>query len=135
MSVLVSLAALAIVISLLRRVSRRWMAALVVVLALFAGLPQGIRTPGEFALQFGTLALAGAAAFGFCFWFGRRNYLAYALALCVLNLRGPLVELFGNGVPGAHAQGWIVTGVLAVVLIWMALPASRPSHMAAGKAA
>ena len=71
-----------------------------------------MRTPGEFALQYG-MALVGIAALAaFCVFFARNNYLAYAVALAAWAMRAPLAELFGNhgGVGGAGMDSGGGTG-------------------------
>jgi hypothetical protein len=74
-------------------------------------------------LQYGVVVLAGAAAFAFCLWFGRANYLAYTVVFWSLSLRAALAELFGNDLAGLHAQGWIVAAALAFTVIWVLFPA------------
>jgi hypothetical protein len=91
----------------------------------FAMLPVDVHTPGEFVLHLGLGCLAVAAAMTFCFRFARGNYLAYALALLVLALRGPLTDLYSNGIPGLSVQGGIVAAVLGVVILWAIVPSLR----------
>jgi hypothetical protein len=91
-STLMRSAALAVIVLLIRRWRRYWPA--IVMLLVFAALPEDVRTPGEFALSYAAgLATAAAATF-FCFRIARGNALAYALALWTMALRGPLTELF-----------------------------------------
>jgi len=116
-------AALAVIVLIARRVSPRWMIAPLALVALLGAVPQQVRTPSELALQYCMVVLAGATAYGFCLWFGRGNYLAYALVFWALSLRTALAELFGNDLAGAHAQGWIVAAALAFTVIWVLLPA------------
>jgi len=124
-SLLALAGSLAVLVLILRKLPRRWMQAPLVLLVLLAAAPQQVRTPGELALEYGVLLAGCAAALAFFFWFGRRNYLAYALVFWLVSLRGPLAELFGNDLPGAHAQGWIVAAVMALSVIWVVLPAVK----------
>ena len=109
---------------ILRRLTKEWMKLAAGLVAVFALLPLGMRTPGELALQYGIALMTMASAVLFCARFARRNYLAYALVLWVLSLRGPLGELFGNPIPALHAQGWIVVAVLATSVVWALYPAT-----------
>jgi hypothetical protein len=116
---------LAIIVLIARRLPR-WIVAPLALPALLAAVPQDVRTPAELALQYGMVVVTGAAAVAFCWCFARRNYVAYALIFFALSLRTPLAELFGNNLAGAHLQGCIVAAVLALVAIWVVLPARRP---------
>jgi hypothetical protein len=124
-SVLFDAAALALVALVVARLPRRWMLAPLGLLLTFVQLPVNIRTPGEFALQFSLGCLAVAAAMAFCFWFARGNVLAYALTLWLLALRGPLTELYANGVSGLSVQGAIVAAAMAAGILWVLLPSFR----------
>ena len=115
-------AVLAVIVLIARRISRRWILAPLALAALLGAVPAQVRTPGELALQYGMVVLTGAAALAFCLWFGRGNYLAYALVFLALSLRNALAELFGNDLAGAHVQGWIVAAALAFTVIWVLLP-------------
>ena len=121
--VLLDGAALALAVVIFRRLARPWMALGAGLLAAFVGLPLEMRTPGEFALQYG-MALAGIAAMAaYCVFFGRNNYLAYAVVLAAWAMRAPLAELFGNPMAGLAAQGWIAAAGLAAIVIWAVAPA------------
>jgi membrane protease YdiL (CAAX protease family) len=85
-------------------------------------LPGDIRTAGEFALHYGIAALAVATAWGFCRYFARANYLAYAVVLWFLALRGPLGELYDSP---RQPHFWILAAILAAGLIWALLPVVR----------
>ena len=74
------------------------------------------------ALHAGIALIAVVCAVFFCVWFRRRNWLAYALVLWLFALRGPLLELLGNGNPSLDMQGWIVAAVAAATIIWAILP-------------
>jgi membrane protease YdiL (CAAX protease family) len=110
---------------------RRWLLVPLFLLSAFLYLPLDIRTPGEFALQYGIGLLSVTAAAVFCFRFARGNALAYALVFAVMAARGPLTELFGNPAPGLSVQGWIVCTVLAAAVLWAVLPRAVPRTQAA----
>ena len=122
-STVVSAAFLGLVVLILRRLPRSWMVWPAGAIALFVQLPLDIRTPGEFALQYGLALATAAASVAFCIWFGRTNYLAYALVFWALALRGPLAELFGTPIASLQVQGWIVAAALAATVIWAVAPA------------
>ena len=115
------LALAALIVAGLRR---RWLLVPLFLLAAFFYVPLDVRTPGEFALQYGIGLLAVVAAAVFCWVFARGNFLAYALVFIVLAARGPLGALFGNPAPGLNVQGWIVCFVLGVLVLWAVLPAA-----------
>jgi hypothetical protein len=124
-------AALAVIVLIARRVAPRWILAPLALVALLGAVPQQVRTPGELALQYGMVVLTGAVAFPFCLWFGRSNYLAYALVFWSLSLRTALAELLENDLAGAQAQGWMVAAALALTVLWVLLPA-RPRRIPSG---
>jgi hypothetical protein len=64
-----------------------------------------------------------AAAIAFCRYFGRRNYLAYALMIWLMALRPPMTQLFGTGNSALEMQGWLLAGVVAASVIWAVAPA------------
>jgi hypothetical protein len=109
----------AVMVGMLRK---RWMLAALVALVAAAALSSEIRTPGELALQYGPALLTVAAAVVFCRWFGRRNYLAYALVFLVMAMRSGLLELFGTGNTGSETQGWIVAAVIVACVGWAVGP-------------
>jgi membrane protease YdiL (CAAX protease family) len=116
-------AALAIIVLIARRVSPTWILSPLALVALLGTVTRQVHTPGELALQYGMAVLTGAAAYAFCLWFGRSNYVAYGVVFWALSLRTALAELFGNDLAGAHAQGWIVAAALAFTVIWVLFPA------------
>jgi membrane protease YdiL (CAAX protease family) len=120
-------AALALGAHVLGMLSRKWMAAAVLLAAAAAMIPGSARTAGEFALGY-LLSLAPLAALLlFTFLFARRNLLAYALAAWAYGLRGALAELLGQASVGLQLQGWIVVAALAATLVWAAAArAPRP---------
>ena len=92
-------------------------------LALCATLPSEVRTPGEFLLQY-TISLAMAAAgIAFCWFFARRNYLAYALVLWLMALRTPMMQLLDTGNPALQLQGWLIAAIMAASVVWAVAPA------------
>jgi hypothetical protein len=94
-----------------------------VLLVLCAGLPSEVRTPGEWALHY-TISLAtAAAAIAFCWFFARRNYLAYALVLWLMALRTPMMQLFGSGNSALEMQAWLIAAIMAATLVWALAPA------------
>jgi hypothetical protein len=94
-----------------------------VLLALCATLPGEVRTPGEFLLHY-TISLAMAAAgIVFCWFFARRNYLAYALVLWLMALRTPLMQLLGTGNGALEMQAWLIAAIMAATLVWALAPA------------
>jgi membrane protease YdiL (CAAX protease family) len=118
-------AIIAIAVLLVGMLRKRWMVAGLVAVAAAAGLSNGIRTSGELALQYGPALLSVACAVVFCRWFGRKNYLAYALVFFVMALRSAMLELFGTGNQGLQTQGWMVAAVAALGIAWAVLPAWR----------
>jgi len=92
-------------------------------LALCATLPSEIRTPGEFLLQYTIALVTAAAAIAFCRFFARRNYLAYALALWLMALRTPMMQLFGTGNGALEMQAWLIAAMMAATLVWAVAPA------------
>jgi hypothetical protein len=96
-----------------------------VLLALCATLPSEVRTPGEFLLHY-TISLATAAAgIAFCWFFARRNYLAYALVLWLMSLRTPMMQLLDTGNGALQLQGWLIAGIMAASVAWAVAPALR----------
>ena len=122
-SVLSRGATLGLVVLVVYQVSRRWMLAAIALAALFISLPGEIRTPGEFLLYYGIAAVGLGCAAAFCYWIGRRNYLAYALVIWALALRGPMTLLFSNGNPALQIQGSALAVVLVLSVVWAVAPA------------
>jgi hypothetical protein len=116
-------AALSLIALLAIRCKHRWMIAAGIVVGIAALLPGEVRTPGELALYTGVTLIGVALTAVFFLWFGRRNWLAYALVLWLFALRGPLLELLGNGNASLDMQGWIVAAVAIVSVVWTVAPA------------
>jgi hypothetical protein len=94
-------------------------------LALCATLPSEVRTPGEFLLHY-TISLATASAgIAFCWFFARRNYLAYALLLWLMALRTSMIQLLDTGNPALQMQGWLIAAIMAASVAWAVAPALR----------
>lgn len=123
-SVLMGAAVLGVFVLIAQRLPHRWMSAGLGLLAAFALLPMDVHTPAEFAFHYGFACLALGCAALFCLRIARGNYLAYALVLWAMALRGPLAELFGNGNVALDVQGWIVAAVLVVGVVWTVWPAA-----------
>jgi membrane protease YdiL (CAAX protease family) len=121
-SLLFSGAVLGVFVLIAQRLPRRWMWIPLGLLAACALLPD-VHTAGEFALGYALACLTVTCGAVFCLWIGRDNYLAYALVLLVMALRGPLAELFGNANPALQVQGYLVATVLAAVVVWAIAPA------------
>jgi hypothetical protein len=75
---------------------------------------------GEFALEYGLGLSLAAAAIIFCWYFARRNYLAYALVFWLVSLAGPFAELRDTS-RSLHA--WIIVVVIVLSLLWSIAPA------------
>jgi hypothetical protein len=117
-----SAALLGTAVLVVRRLPKRWMLAPAALFLAFALIPGDVRTPGEFALSFALALLTVVAVAAVCFFFARRNYLAYAVILWVIALRSPLGELYGNARP---VHFWIVAAILLAGLAWALLPISK----------
>jgi membrane protease YdiL (CAAX protease family) len=103
--------------------TRPWMRYAIALLALCATVPAEVRTPGEFILQYSLSLATGAAALAFCWFFARRNYLAYALLFWLIALRAPMMQLLGTGNSELRAQGYLIGAIMAATLIWAFAPA------------
>ena len=121
-SLLIDAALLGLLALLAWQLTRPWMRYAAALLALCATLPGQVRTPGEFLLHY-TLSLAAAAAgVAFCWFFARRNYLAYALAIWLVALRMPMMQLLRTGNATLQMQGWLIAGIMAATLVWAFAP-------------
>jgi membrane protease YdiL (CAAX protease family) len=117
-------AAAALIVLLAGRMPKPWL----LPAAMLAGLSlvsEEARSPAEFALSYGPILFACAGVLIFCRWFGRRNYLAYALVFWAGGLYTSLADLLGNPNPRFHAQGWMVLAVALASVAWLVLPAAR----------
>jgi membrane protease YdiL (CAAX protease family) len=134
-STLVYAAGLAVLVKLVELLPRRWMtvpAGLLLAATLVSG---DVRSIGEFVLQYGIALAAVGCGMWFCFYFARRNYLAYALALlAVSSLSHGTTQLLTQPNPALQFQGWLVIAMLAAASAWALLPATKsaPANSATG---
>jgi hypothetical protein len=105
------------------QMTKPWMRCAAALLALCATLPNEVRTPGEFLVSYAASLGIAAAGIAFCWFFGRRNYLAYALVIWLTALRAPMMQMLGKGNAGLETQGWLIAGIMAATLIWAVFPA------------
>jgi hypothetical protein len=124
--VLLNAAKIALAAVIVQKLRKRWMLAPFALLAIFFEIGD-IRTPGEFALQYGLALITMGCIVAFCVWFARNNYLAYGLVLWLLALRPSLTQLFGNHNPGLQVQALLVTTALVASAAWAILPSLRRS--------
>ncbi len=110
------------------QLTKPWMRYAAALLALCATVPSEVRTPGEFLLQYAISLVMAAAGVAFCWFFARRNYLAYALVIWLVALRTPMMQLLGTGNPALQTQGYLIGAIMAATLIWAFAPAllARP---------
>jgi len=121
---LLTMAALAgVLVLLFQRTAKTWMRIAGILVAICSTLPGDIRTPGEFAVHYAVALAIAACAFAFFHFFGRRNYLAYALVLWLLALYQPTMQLLGNGNAYLEMHGWIVAAIMAASILWAVVPA------------
>ena len=91
-------------------------------LALCATIPGEVRTPGEFLLNY-ILSLALAiGGIAFCWFFARRNYLAYALVLWLVALRTPMLQLLDTANSSLQTQGYLLAAIMIATLAWAFAP-------------
>jgi membrane protease YdiL (CAAX protease family) len=131
-------AALALIGLVIYQVRKPWILVVAGLLAVAVMMPGDVRTPGEVALYYPLALLSAAGGLGLCWFFARRNYLAYALLVWMLALRGPMMELFGNGNSALNMWGWVIAAVMALTAVWAAAPAvmaRKGAHQAANNAA
>jgi MFS family permease len=129
-------AALGLVAMMVYQTKRLWLLLLGVLIGLGALVSTDARTLSEFSLEYGMAVSVAAAVVVFCWFFGRRNYLAYALILWLAALQGPLSDLMGTGNPSLQAQAWAIVVVMVLSVLWAVGPAvwkadARPSGSAA----
>jgi hypothetical protein len=115
-------AILALGVLALRSLPKRWMVAPLVLLLAFVAVSGDARTPGEFALSYGTALTGLAFTLAFCLWFARRNYLAYVLVFTLDSLYPAAAEMFHSGNRALAMQGWIVVGAAVLALAWAVGP-------------
>src|SRR5262249_9722970 len=108
----------------------RWAAAL---LALCATIPGEARTPGEFILNYVISLAMAAAGIAFCWFFARRNSLAYALVLWLVALRTPMLQLLDTANSALQTQGYLLGAVMLATLAWALAPALLRSTTSADR--
>jgi membrane protease YdiL (CAAX protease family) len=113
-------AVLGLLVMLIYQTRRRWMVIAGALVAIAATVTTDVRTPGEFALEFGHGATVAAALVIFCWFFGRRNYLAYALVVWLGTLAGPAGQLMGTA---RQWHAWAIVAVMVVSVLWAVWPA------------
>jgi membrane protease YdiL (CAAX protease family) len=107
---------------------RGWLAGVAALLAVTVAVPGDVHTAGEFLLQYAIVLVEAGLVAAVCFWFARRNYLAYALAVWSLLLGRSAYEFLSQPSPSLRTQGWIVAAVLAVTLAWAAAPLRKRAN-------
>ncbi len=123
-SLLVDAALLGLLVLLAGRLlTRPWMRYAAALLALCATLPSEVRTPGEFFLHYAISLAMAAAGIASCWFFARRNYLAYALVIWLMALRTPMMQLLATGNPALEIQAWVIAAVMAAAVTWAVAPA------------
>jgi hypothetical protein len=122
---LMDAAVLGLLAILVQRVTNRWVRIAAGIVGLCALVPGEVRTAGEFGLQLVLAALLAGAVATFCWGFARRNYVAYALVLWMVALRGPAAALLETGNAGLAMQGWVVVAAMGAAVVWVAAPAVR----------
>jgi membrane protease YdiL (CAAX protease family) len=121
-------ATLGLIVMLILQAHRRSLLIPGALIAVLALVDSRVHTFGELAFEYGVALMLVAAAVAFCWYFARKNYLAYALVFWLAALAGPIGELVGTS-RSAHAWGIVV--VMVVSLIWCAAPAfSRGERIA-----
>jgi membrane protease YdiL (CAAX protease family) len=118
-------AAFAIAALVMGMLRKRWM--VVPLIAVLAGISVSseVHTTGEFLLQYLPGLINFGCLAGFCYWFARRNYLAYGLALFVMTLPAAWLELYGSGNAALQTQAWVVAAVGGLAVVWVLLPSLR----------
>ena len=121
--VLTDAALLGLLALLAWQLTRPWMRYAAALLALCATIPGEVRTPGEFVLHYAISLAMAAAGIAFCWFFARRNYLAYALVLWLMALRTPMMQLLGTGNSALQMQGYLLAAIMLATLVWAFAPA------------
>ena len=117
-------AAVAVIVAAIAdRLGRRWAPLVLCPLAAVFFVPGGVRTLGEFGLGFVSVFIGVALLAAVWLRFARANFLAYAVLPWTAALWGSAAQLFDNPIPGLWIQGAVLATVLAVSLLWIALPA------------
>jgi membrane protease YdiL (CAAX protease family) len=132
-NVLIDAAILGLLTLLAWQLTKPWMRCAATLLALCAIIPSEVRTPGEFVLHYVISLITAAAGIAFCWYFARRNYLAYALVFWLMALRTPMTQLLGTGNAALQMQGYSIAAIMAATLVWALAPALRGLGEAAAR--
>ncbi len=117
-SIFTRAAILALAVLAVRTLPQRWMIAPLALLAACALVSEEVRTPNEFALEYGLALVWVACALAFCMWFARANCLAYVLVMGMGAVYPAMAELLHSGNAGLEMQGWIILAGVVVCLAW-----------------
>ena len=124
-------AALAVVAGMAARARGRWWLGAPLALAAVAALvPDQVHTGAEFALHYGLAIVSAGLLVGWAAWFGRDNYLAYALLVWGWSLGSPALELLSQSAPWLRQQGWVIAGVMVLTAAWAVAPRVYQAHEA-----
>jgi hypothetical protein len=122
-SLLTDAALLCLLTLLAWQLTKPWMRCAAALLALCATLPGEVRTPGEFLLNYVLSLALATGGIAFCWFFARRNYLAYALVLWLVALRTPMLQLLDTANSSLQTQGYLLGAVMLATLAWAFAPA------------
>jgi hypothetical protein len=122
-SLLTDAALLCLLVLLAWQLTRPWMRYAAALLALCATIPGEVRTPGEFLLNYVISLALGIGGIAFCWFFARRNYLAYALVLWLVALRTPMLQLLDTANSSLQTQGYLLAAIMLATLAWALAPA------------
>jgi membrane protease YdiL (CAAX protease family) len=122
-------AVLAVIAVLAGRMSRVWFAALALA-ATVCNISDGARTVPEAALSYVHIALVLGGMLIVYRWFGRRNYLAYALIVWIEEVHSAAEDLLGNPNSTYNLHGWIIVAAGATAVVWFVLPATKKEEIA-----
>ncbi len=115
-------ATLGVIVMMILQAHHRWYVIPCAIAAIVGLVSNQTHTAGELALEYGLALSLAAAAIAFCWFFARRNYLAYALVLWLASLAGSVADLIGTS-RAAHA--WTLVLVMGVSVVWACAPAMQ----------
>jgi len=121
---------LALVAVLAGRMRRFWFGALVAAASMCI-IAEEARTIAEAALSYSHIVFLFGCALVLYRWFGRRNYLAYALIIWIEEFHSGISDLLGNPNSTYHLHGWIMVAAGAATIVWFVLPATKKEEIAA----
>jgi membrane protease YdiL (CAAX protease family) len=122
-SVIMGGAAIGLIAMIVFQMRRQRVVVACTLIGLLAMVSNNVHTASEFALEYGIAVTAAAAAVAFCWFFGRRNYVAYTLVVWLGALAGPMAELMATHNGSMQAHAWLIVLVMVVSLVWVAAPA------------